>query len=126
MPPTAAVEDLVLDGLRTITMQDGTGRSGKSPRALANSPSFRQNRHPFIIGVAGGTASGKTTVCDKIMQRLHDQCVVMLSQVRGAGRGGVWAGDPAVRFCGAGWGHLVASSALHAGARLGLLGSGKR
>ncbi len=29
---------------------------------------------------AGGTASGKTTVCDRIMQRLHDQCVVMLSQ----------------------------------------------
>lgn len=29
---------------------------------------------------AGGTASGKTTVCDQIMQRLHDQCVVMLSQ----------------------------------------------
>ena len=28
----------------------------------------------------GGTASGKTTVCDLIMQRLHDQCVVMLSQ----------------------------------------------
>lgn len=44
------------------------------------SPSFRQNRHPFLIGVAGGTASGKTTVCDRIMQRLHDQCVVMLSQ----------------------------------------------
>ncbi|KAL3148876.1 hypothetical protein ABBQ32_001746 [Trebouxia sp. C0010 RCD-2024] len=41
---------------------------------------------PFFIGVAGpltcagGTASGKTTVCDHIMQRLHDQCVVMLSQ----------------------------------------------
>lgn len=35
---------------------------------------------PFVIGVAGGTASGKTTVCDYIMQRLHDQCVVMLSQ----------------------------------------------
>lgn len=35
---------------------------------------------PFFIGVAGGTASGKTTVCDCIMQRLHDQCVVMLSQ----------------------------------------------
>lgn len=35
---------------------------------------------PFVIGVAGGTASGKTTVCDRIIQRLHDQCVVMLSQ----------------------------------------------
>lgn len=38
---------------------------------------------PPLIGqltTAGGTASGKTTVCDHIMQRLHDQCVVMLSQ----------------------------------------------
>ncbi len=98
------------------------------------SPSFRQHRQAFFIGVAGGTASGKTTVrtrvgrgqgvcggwgggrdwsakagraesqghgantalscrrfpaaalvlqvCDKIMNRLHDQNVVMLSQVR--------------------------------------------
>ncbi|BDA43816.1 Uridine kinase-like protein 4 [Coccomyxa sp. Obi] len=42
--------------------------------------STRGRTQPFFIGVAGGTASGKTTVCDKIMQRLHDQCVVMLSQ----------------------------------------------
>ena len=33
-----------------------------------------------LLTSAGGTASGKTTVCDHIMQRLHDQCVVMLSQ----------------------------------------------
>eukprot|EP00884_Botryococcus_braunii_P007943 jgi/Botrbrau1/1714/Bobra.116_2s0056.1 len=38
------------------------------------------HNQPFFIGVAGGTASGKTTVCDHIMQRLHDQCVVMLCQ----------------------------------------------
>ncbi len=37
-------------------------------------------RSVFVIGVAGGTASGKTTVCEMIMQRLNDQCVVMLSQ----------------------------------------------
>lgn len=30
--------------------------------------------------MAGGTASGKTTVCDFIMKRLQDQGVVMLSQ----------------------------------------------
>eukprot|EP00798_Chlamydomonas_sp_ICE-L_P007038 gene7038-131_t len=35
---------------------------------------------PFIIGIAGGTASGKTTVCDLVAQRLHDSCVVLLSQ----------------------------------------------
>ena len=33
-----------------------------SQRTVPPSPNFRQNRHPFIIGVAGGTASGKTTV----------------------------------------------------------------
>ena len=31
------------------------------------------NREPFLIGVAGGTASGKTTVCDLIMQNLQEQ-----------------------------------------------------
>ena len=30
--------------------------------------------------MAGGTASGKTTVCDLIIQRLHDQCVVVIDQ----------------------------------------------
>lgn len=36
---------------------------GSSPRGIPpSSPNFRQNRHPFLIGVAGGTASGKTTV----------------------------------------------------------------
>lgn len=39
-----------------------------------------RNAAPFIIGVAGGTASGKTTVCDLVAQRLNDSCVVMLSQ----------------------------------------------
>jgi len=34
---------------------------------------------PFIIGVAGGTASGKTTVCNQIMHSLHDQRVSLIS-----------------------------------------------
>ncbi|XP_073278947.1 uridine kinase-like protein 5 isoform X3 [Primulina huaijiensis] len=37
-------------------------------------------KFPFIIGVAGGTASGKTTVCDKIISQLHDQRVVLVNQ----------------------------------------------
>jgi uridine kinase len=37
---------------------------------------------PFFIGVAGGTASGKTTVCNKIMHRLNDQCVALIHQDR--------------------------------------------
>jgi Flp pilus assembly CpaF family ATPase len=32
-------------------------------------------------GVAGGTASGKTTVCDMIIQQLHDHRVVLVNQV---------------------------------------------
>lgn len=37
-------------------------------------------REPFIIGVSGGTASGKTTVCDQIIQQLHDHRVVLVNQ----------------------------------------------
>jgi len=33
---------------------------------------------PFVIGIAGGTASGKTTVCRTITQALGDQQVVLL------------------------------------------------
>ena len=41
---------------------------------------------PFIIGVTGGSASGKTTVCQKIIEQLgvgltnHERKVSMLSQ----------------------------------------------
>ncbi|KAL6518785.1 Uridine kinase-like protein 5 [Orobanche hederae] len=35
-------------------------------------------KFPFIIGVAGGTASGKTTVCNMIISQLHDQQRVVL------------------------------------------------
>ncbi|XP_058753641.1 uridine kinase-like protein 4 [Vicia villosa] len=35
---------------------------------------------PFVIGVAGGAASGKKTVCDMIVQQLHDQRVVLVNQ----------------------------------------------
>ncbi len=34
--------------------------------------------HPLIIGIAGGTGSGKTTVTKKILQRLDDEAVVVL------------------------------------------------
>ncbi|XP_017190172.1 uridine/cytidine kinase UKL1, chloroplastic isoform X3 [Malus domestica] len=38
-------------------------------------------KQPFVIGVSGGTASGKTTVCDMIIQQLHDHRVVLVNQV---------------------------------------------
>lgn len=34
-----------------------------------------------VLGVSGGTASGKTTVCDMIIQQLHDHRVVLVNQV---------------------------------------------
>ncbi|GJP56002.1 hypothetical protein CLOM_g15054, partial [Closterium sp. NIES-68] len=37
-------------------------------------------REPFIIGVSGGTASGKTTVCEQIIQQLRDHRVVLIDQ----------------------------------------------
>ncbi|KAG4395854.1 hypothetical protein AAZX31_19G045800 [Glycine max] len=37
-------------------------------------------KQPFFIGVAGGTASGKTTVCNMINTQLHDQRVVLITQ----------------------------------------------
>ena len=34
-------------------------------------PEKLKRRSPFLIGVAGGTASGKSTVCEKIMENLR-------------------------------------------------------
>ncbi|CAA6661549.1 unnamed protein product [Spirodela intermedia] len=34
------------------------------------------HKQPFVIGVAGGAASGKTTVCDMIIEQLHDQRLI--------------------------------------------------
>jgi len=39
-----------------------------------------KTRKPFIIGVAGGTAGGKTSVCKLILQRLGDHRVAIISQ----------------------------------------------
>ncbi|KAF3341696.1 uridine kinase-like protein 3 [Carex littledalei] len=49
-------------------------RSGKSSPKVSS----MENNHkePFIIGVAGGAASGKTTVCDIITQQLHGQQII--------------------------------------------------
>lgn len=38
------------------------------------------HRQPFVIGVCGGAASGKTTVCDMIIEQLRDQRVVLVNQ----------------------------------------------
>lgn len=35
----------------------------------------------IFVGVCGGAASGKTTVCDLIIEQLRDQRVVLVNQV---------------------------------------------
>ena len=45
--------------------------SGASPGATQRGTYRSHRTEPFLIGVAGGTASGKTTVCDQIVQRLN-------------------------------------------------------
>ncbi|KAL2632034.1 hypothetical protein R1flu_016720 [Riccia fluitans] len=65
-------------------MQESTRGGGglQLDEDLTNSnPKLRSaNKPPFVIGVAGGTASGKTTVCDMIIQQLHDHRVVLVNQ----------------------------------------------
>nr|XP_018681073.1 PREDICTED: uridine kinase-like protein 3 isoform X1 [Musa acuminata subsp. malaccensis] len=47
---------------------------------LATAETENGCREPFVIGVAGGAAAGKTAVCDMIIEKLHDQRVVLVNQ----------------------------------------------
>jgi hypothetical protein len=62
--------------------QNGTDTDGPPPPPLLRSASsgLKRNRGCFLIGIAGGTASGKTTVCHRIMDRLQDQCARLIHQ----------------------------------------------
>ncbi|XP_027334363.1 uridine kinase-like protein 1, chloroplastic isoform X2 [Abrus precatorius] len=62
-----------------IEVLSGAHFSGWHPSTTSSS-SPTPSRHPFVIGVSGGTASGKTTVCDLIIQQLQDHRVVLVSQ----------------------------------------------
>ncbi|XP_022776150.1 uridine kinase-like protein 1, chloroplastic isoform X2 [Durio zibethinus] len=69
-------------------MQAASGAhfSGLRPESFHSAKSAPQlvehnaPKQPFLIGVSGGSASGKTTVCDKIIQQLHDHRVVLVNQ----------------------------------------------
>ncbi|RLN34718.1 hypothetical protein C2845_PM03G02450 [Panicum miliaceum] len=54
--------------------------NGTAAAAAVELASPTAARQPFVIGVSGGTASGKTTVCDMIIQQLHDHRVVLVNQ----------------------------------------------
>ena len=65
--------------------QIGANVLGSSPRSaggymIGTKARTHKQTAPFFIGVAGGTASGKTSLCDQVAQRLNDTCVVLLSQ----------------------------------------------
>ncbi|XP_065861610.1 uridine kinase-like protein 3 [Euphorbia lathyris] len=60
-----------MDGLESRNIETG------QPTTSSTESMYKQ---PFVIGVAGGAASGKTTVCDMIIQQLHDQRVVLVNQ----------------------------------------------
>ncbi|XP_052207133.1 uridine kinase-like protein 3 isoform X2 [Diospyros lotus] len=73
-----------------IEASSGTHYSGfhlgglKSGKTQVEQPTTSSPEHfhtqPFVIGVAGGAASGKTTVCDMIVEQLRDQRVVLVNQ----------------------------------------------
>ncbi|KAK2992877.1 hypothetical protein RJ640_028119 [Escallonia rubra] len=70
---------LRLDGLLSASSSPRSSSALTPSSGLtADSTALKQ---PFVIvGVSGGTASGKTTVCDMIIQQLHDHRVVLVNQ----------------------------------------------
>ena len=42
--------------------------------------SIQQNKRPVVIGVTGGSGSGKTTVSNKIHDQLHGQAIQIINQ----------------------------------------------
>ncbi|KAB5516286.1 hypothetical protein DKX38_026934 [Salix brachista] len=63
---------LRLDGLLSSPPSSSTASPSHRSGSASDSNAPTQ---PFVIGVSGGTASGKTTVCDMIIQQLHDHRV---------------------------------------------------
>ncbi|CAL9110403.1 unnamed protein product [Musa acuminata var. zebrina] len=61
-----------------LHVDDVEPRNSEEP--LATSTTENGYGEPFIIGVAGGAAAGKTAVCDMIIEQLHDQRVVVVNQ----------------------------------------------
>ncbi|CAM8948378.1 hypothetical protein QQ045_017063 [Rhodiola kirilowii] len=59
---------------------DGVERRTADAEPTSSSTTESVTKQPFVIGVAGGASSGKTTVCDMIMEQLHDQRVVLVNQ----------------------------------------------
>jgi uridine kinase len=83
LPPPGSVEGLAA----MLTGAGGVGSGDSAPsgamgtkRKTKSAQSASERGEPFLIGVAGGTASGKTTVCNRIMQQLQQTQVALISQ----------------------------------------------
>lgn len=81
-PVLSRMNDLTLTPAATDGGVVGDGAEAANNSSRQNSPPFKDGyvNEPFFIGVAGGTASGKTTVCSEIIQRLSNQRVVLIAQ----------------------------------------------
>lgn len=60
-------------------MQSGLQMSSDAAGTAAANASGSRRPHPFLIGVCGGSASGKTTVCQRIGSQLDNERVLILS-----------------------------------------------
>ncbi|KAF5476573.1 hypothetical protein F2P56_003313 [Juglans regia] len=86
--PIEAASGVHFSGLRPdglLISPASSPASSSSQRVLSSFPASpgdlsAPHKQPFVIGVSGGTASGKTTVCDMIIQQLHDHRVVLVNQ----------------------------------------------
>ncbi|PWA82616.1 uridine kinase-like protein [Artemisia annua] len=84
------VESRVLHSLpdfsdRVYCASDGvegnrTGTRNTNVEQASTSVTGKSHKQPFVIGVAGGAASGKTVVCNLIIEQLHDLRVVLVKQ----------------------------------------------
>ncbi|GKA87973.1 uridine kinase-like protein 4 [Tanacetum coccineum] len=58
-----------------------TGTENTDVEQASTSVTGKSHKQPFVIvGVAGGAASGKTVVCNMIIEQLHDLRVVLVKQ----------------------------------------------
>nr|XP_027195796.1 uridine-cytidine kinase 2-B-like isoform X2 [Dermatophagoides pteronyssinus] len=75
----------------SLSGQQQTNSSNNNNNGGIHQMRYSFQKQPFVIGVAGGTASGKSTVCSKIIKRLgpidptsiylsHEKRVVRISQ----------------------------------------------
>ncbi|KAF3341693.1 Uridine kinase-like protein 3 [Carex littledalei] len=71
LPPSRSTDSGLISKDQQLIMGSRSGKSSPKVSSMENN-----HKEPFIIGVAGGAASGKTTVCDIITQQLHGQQII--------------------------------------------------